>query len=116
MAVGGGESKHNVGSSSGYSEAEIQEGVISTCQDAILRNLRDPDSAQFSEWKAWSAPNADPPPGLEFRPSAGDKYYAGAGLVNAANGFGGLSGKQPYACSAVVTTAGKVRAQASPVP
>jgi hypothetical protein len=34
-------------------------------------------------------------------------------MVNAKNGFGGYAGDEPYACDAIVTTGGDVRARAN---
>jgi hypothetical protein len=98
----------------GYSAAAIQASVVDTCKDAVKKDLRDPDSAQFDDWKAWvvTASGSTPPIGMTYNPAAGDKYYSGAGMVNAKNGFGGYAGAEPYSCDAIVTKDGNIRARA----
>jgi hypothetical protein len=87
------------------SEHEIEEGVIDTCQKAIKKNLKDPDSAKFGDWKAWPITHpGDKPPKVTYHPEDGDKLYNAAGSVNARNGFGGYVGDQEYGCDASVTT------------
>ncbi|CDO28477.1 hypothetical protein [Mycolicibacterium porcinum] len=96
-----------------YSEEEIESAVIDTCQNAIKKNLKDPDSAKFDdEWKAWIVTNTSSPPKVTYHPENGDKLYSAGGGVNAKNSFGGYVGSQPYGCDASVTTDGDVRAQA----
>jgi hypothetical protein len=98
-----------------YSEDEIVNSVIDTCQGSVKKQLRDPDSAKFDSWKAWqvTAPGSKPPAGMTYNPAAGDKYYSAGGMVNAKNGFGGYAGGEPYACDAIVTTGGDVNARAN---
>ncbi|MBX7450388.1 hypothetical protein GR927_20575 [Mycolicibacterium sp. 3033] len=87
------------------------EDVIGTCQDAVRKGLRDPDSARFSDWKAHAV--AGPAPrGLPY--SDGDKVFEATGLVNAKNGFGGYSGDETITCDAVATSEGTIHAQAGP--
>jgi hypothetical protein len=103
------------GNQPGSSPEEIQASVIDTCQDAVKKDLKDPDSARFrDDWKAWeiTAPGSTPPPGMTFDPSAGDKYYNAGGQVNAKNGFGGYAGDEPYMCDAIATNAGNIHARA----
>lgn len=98
-----------------YSEREIESAVIDTCQKAIKRDLKDPDSAKFADWKAWIVAQHDKPPKVTYHSENGDKLYSAAGSVNAKNGFGGYVGNQPYGCDASVTTSGNVHANAYPL-
>lgn len=81
--------------------------AIETCQGAIRKGLRDPDSARFTDETALDAP-APPvlPGGLAYAPNVGDTYLAVSGMVNAKNGFGGYTGPMPYTCDAVVAKSG----------
>jgi Protein of unknown function (DUF2510) len=106
-------------SGSSVSSGEAQRMAISTCQGSIRDQLRDPDSAQFSEWKAWPSPKVNVPVGMEFHPESGDKLYYATGLANAKNGFGGYVGDQRFTCDAVVkkngdTVAGARKSEPSP--
>lgn len=97
-----------------YSEHEIEASVIDTCQQAVKKDLRDPDSARFGDdWKAWIVTHHDKPPTVSnYHPENGDTLYSAGGSVNAKNGFGGYAGDQPYGCDASVTTSGDVHAHA----
>ena len=101
------------GGDGGLGEGDVTRGVIKTCQDDVRKDLRDPGSARFDQWRAWEV--IEPrrgPEGMVFDRGAGDKLYSAAGLVNAKNGFGGYSGDQMFTCDAVVTASGKVHARA----
>lgn len=96
------------GSSSNHVSAEA---VIGTCQDAVRKGLRDPDSARFSEWEVHEVSGHEVR-GLPY--SDGDKVFEATGMVNAKNGFGGYGGDEPINCDAVATSDGKIHAQAGP--
>lgn len=86
-----------------YSEEEIEAAVVKTCQKAVKKDLKDPDSAKFGDdWKAWIVTHSDQPPS-DYHPENGDKLYSAGGSVNAKNGFGGYTGDEMWACDAVVT-------------
>lgn len=87
-----------------YTPAEYRSNVISTCQDAARKSLRDPESARFDSWAVSELPAG----------SQGERQFSASGFVNAKNGFGGYTGNQTYQCSATVTLEGKVEAQAGP--
>jgi hypothetical protein len=89
-----------------YSPAEIAEAVVKVCHEDVRNSLRDPDSAQFTQWKAWEVGSSTMPHGPD------GEVYSAAGLVNAKNGFGGYVGNTPYTCDAVVSKDGNVRARA----
>jgi hypothetical protein len=96
-----------------YSEQEIEAAVIKTCQKAVKKDLKDPDSAKFGDdWKAWIVTHYDKPPNVTYHPENGDKLYSAGGSVNAKNGFGGYVGDQPYGCDASFTTSGDIHANA----
>jgi hypothetical protein len=95
------------------SEQEIEAAVIDTCQGSVKKELKDPDSAKFEDWKAWVVTHHDKPPRVSnYHPENGDKLYSAGGNVNAKNGFGGYVGYQMYGCDASVTTSGDVHALA----
>lgn len=85
-----------------YSPAEYRANVISTCQDAAKKGLRDPDSAKFDGWTAREVSTG----------ADGDRQFSASGTVNAKNGFGGYTGGQSYTCDATVTKDGQITAQA----
>ena len=99
--------------SSTPSQQEIEASVIDTCQGSVKKELKDPDSAKFEDWKAWVVTHHDKPPRVSnYHPENGDKLYSAGGNVNAKNGFGGYVGYQMYGCDASVTTSGDVHALA----
>lgn len=100
-----------------YSEHQIESYVIRTCQKAVKKVLKDPDSAKFGDdWKAWIVTHYDTPPKVtNYHPENGDKLYSAAGGVNAKNGFGGYVGDEPYGCDASVTPGADVYAFAYPL-
>jgi hypothetical protein len=96
-----------------YSEQDNEQAVIDTCQKAVRKNLKDPDSAKFGDdWKAWIVTHYDKQPPVSYNPANGDKLYSAGGSVNAKNSFGGYTGDQAYGCDASVTTSGDIRAHA----
>lgn len=99
-----------------YSEQEIEASVIDTCQGSVKKQLKDPDSAKFSDWKAWLVTHHHKPPTVSsYHPENGDKLYSAGGAVNAKNSYGGYTGDQGWACDASVTTDGDVHAHASSI-
>lgn len=61
--------------------------IVDVCQDAVRQQLKDPESARFTGWRAW-----------EVR----DGVYSAAGAVNAKNSFGGYAGDSLFSCDATV--------------
>ena len=95
----------------GHNTAGHEMSVIDTCQDAVKQNLRDPDSARFSDWTA-TVTSSTRSLRVQHIPQNGDTVYQAAGNVNAKNGFGGFNGDRPYQCDAVVSTDGNTYAVA----
>lgn len=94
------------GSSTPPSRSEtVEAGVIASCEDSVRRQLKDPDSAQFSEWKAWTVTSLSKTTTLSYHPENGDRAYSAGGMVNAKNGYGGYTGASLWACDAVVNGA-----------
>lgn len=87
------------------------DDVIETCQGSVKKQLRDPDSARFSDWEVWDS-HGVAPGGLTYNAAAGDKLYSASGMADAKNGFGGYGGSEAYTCNAVVTADGDITAQA----
>lgn len=88
------------------------QDAIRACKEEARRQLKDPDSAQFSGWKAGLITPKHTSGGLAYNPDAGDKWYAVTGMVNAKNGFGGYTGSHAWACDAVVSKNGDTQASA----
>lgn len=96
-----------------FTESEIEAAVVDTCQGSVKKQLKDPDSAKFSDWKSWVITQHDEPPRVSnYHPENGDKLYGAGGQVNAKNGFGGYNGNEAWGCDAAVTTSGDVHADA----
>lgn len=91
--------------------------AIETCQSALKKRLRDPDSAKFADEVAkegW-APGSQRDPELDYAPDRGDTYFNVTGKVNAKNAFGGYTGIRPYTCDAVVGRNGTTQSRARTV-
>lgn len=88
--------------------------VIDTCQEAVKKILKDPDSAKFSDWTAREVAFTPTTPAVTYDASRGDSLYNAAGMVNSKNSFGGYTGSKPYKCDAVITRAGDISARAIP--
>ena len=72
--------------------------VISSCQDAVKKNLRDPDNAKFGEdWTAVLSASGSQP-----APTHGGRMWKASGSVNARNGFGGYNGNEKWGCDVEV--------------
>jgi len=97
-----------------YSAEEIQASVVDTCQNAVKKDLKDPDSARFGDdWKAWKITSGGTPPaGMSYSPSTGDVYYNAGGQVNGKNSYGAYEGDEPYVCDVIVTSDGNIHARA----
>ncbi|QBC87408.1 hypothetical protein [Mycobacterium avium] len=96
-----------------YTEQEIEASVVDTCQGSVKDSLKDPDSAKFSDWKAWIVTHHDKPPAVSnYHPENGDQLYSAGGLVNAKNSYGGYTGNEMWGCDAAVTTSGNIHAHA----
>jgi hypothetical protein len=95
----------------GPSPSASAEDVIGTCQDAVRKGLRDPDSARFEGWEAHKV-DGPAPRGLPY--SDGDAIFSASGKVNAKNGFGGYEGAELINCDAVANPSGTIHAQAGP--
>ena len=80
----------------------------STCEGSVKKSLKDPDSAQFSDWKAWTVASPSKTLNLSYHPWNGDKAYSAGGMVNAKNGFGGYAGDEMWACDATVSKDGHI--------
>ncbi|WP_232785480.1 hypothetical protein [Mycobacteroides chelonae] len=88
--------------------------AIETCQSALKKRLRDPDSAKFADEVAkegW-APDSQRDPELDYAPDRGDTYFNVTGNVNAKNAFGGYTGMRPYTCDSVVGRNGATQSRA----
>lgn len=101
-----------------FSPEVVQESVIDTCQKGVRNTLKDPDSARFSDWKAWEVtnPSSKPMGTLTYTPGAGDRFYSSGGMVNAKNSFGGYNGNEPFICDAIVSREGHIRAHVEKMP
>lgn len=84
---------------------DYRSSVVDTCQGAVKKGLKDPDSARFDGWTATEVSTS----GAE-----GDRHFSASGTVNAKNGFGGYTGGQPYTCDATVSNEGDIHASARP--
>jgi hypothetical protein len=79
------------------SAQDYRTDVIGACQDSVKQALKDPDSAQFSDWTA-----SESAPAAGVAHYANETDYSASGMVNAKNGFGGYDGNQAYSCDAAV--------------
>lgn len=100
-------SSHDSASSSPttFSEQDIESSVVDTCQNAVRKGLKDPDSARFDDgWKAWEVLNSSKPgpEAMPYNHAGGDRWFEAAGSVNGKNSYGAYAGAQPYYCDAVV--------------
>jgi hypothetical protein len=113
LSACGGTTSTTPTTSSTLSQQEIEAAVIKTCQGSVKKQLKDPDSAKFSDWKAWIVTHHDKPPRVSnYHPENGDTLYSAGGNVNAKNSFGGYVGYQMYGCDASVTKSDDVNALA----
>lgn len=85
--------------------------VVSTCQDSVKKQLKDPDSARFDGWTAQRGLKAAPL-SMTYDAGAGDAYWTASGEVNAKNSFGGYVGSRTYSCDAIVSKSGNIHARA----
>ncbi|SKQ12443.1 hypothetical protein [Mycobacteroides abscessus] len=94
----------------------MERSIIEACQGSVKKQLKDPESARFSDWKAWTVTKGTPMGGLTYAPELGDKFYSSGGMVNAKNSFGGYAGNKAYICDGVFSHDGSTYAHARPMP
>nr|WP_235659933.1 hypothetical protein [Mycobacteroides abscessus] len=98
----------------GVSVEVRQKYAIETCQSALMKRMRDPESAKFADEVAREgvAHGGGRDPELDYSPDRGDIYFTVTGNVNAKNAFGGYTGMRPYTCDAVVGRNGTTQSRA----
>lgn len=82
-------------------EYEVQVRVPNVCMDALKRELKDPDSAEFDEdgWNFKELSKTDKVPIRSYDPEV-DVAYLANGRVNGKNSFGAYTGYQKFYCYA----------------
>lgn len=99
-----------------YSTGRIEDSVISTCQNAVKKLLKDPESVRFgSDWTAKQAHPSERTRVTDYHPGSGDLLFSATGSVNAKNSFGGYVGDERYGCDAIVTPERDISASAYPL-
>lgn len=81
-----------------------QDTIQGACENSIKNQLKDPDSAKFSNWNINWHPTAQPPADLGFK--TGDQYVIAIATVNAKNSFGGYDGPQVFGGDALLHSNG----------
>lgn len=93
--------------------------VIDKCQQSIIDDFKDPDSAKFGDdWRAQVDTRPLGPDGRRqdgFLPLPGDRLFMASGSVNAKNSFGGYVGYKSYTCSAYISAEGNLYALTYPM-
>ncbi len=85
--------------------------VTDACHNSIKNQLKDPESAQFTNEDVNATPKAKPP--ADLNPVRTDHYYIVIGAVNAKNEFGGYTGAKACGCDAVLHKDGSADAIAN---